>query len=42
MLQPGQPAPGFKLAAANRRGGVSLKSLLSYGHAVVEFLRGTW
>lgn len=38
----GSLAPNFSLPAANRNDTFSLKSLLSTGPVILEFLRGTW
>ncbi len=41
-LKPGDRAPDFTLAAANREGAVNLAQLLARGPLILEFLRGTW
>ncbi len=41
-LRVGDQAPGFQLMPANRTEEVTLEKLISWGPAIVEFLRGTW
>jgi peroxiredoxin len=41
-LQAGQPAPLFRLKAADGTGEVALEDLLRKGPVILEFLRGTW
>ncbi len=41
-LKPGDRAPEFELAAANRETGISLAELRGSGPVIIEFLRGTW
>ena len=41
-LQIGSQAPEFSLNAANREGVFTLRSFLTRGRLIFEFLRGTW
>ena len=41
-LKPGDPAPDFTLAAANRESSIRLRELTARGVVILEFLRGTW
>jgi hypothetical protein len=42
ILQIGDLAPAFSLAAANQPGTFSLAEVRGRGPVIVEFLRGTW